>query len=96
MQFPGAHMPARTKAERARRHAAYVKWLAEEHARIRRQRRFLTKGQGPGVAKMIQAMLDRAWELLEAGEAEAADALLEFVPEAEADKLLNEYFEGDQ
>lgn len=92
MIFPGHHMPTRTKPERARRDAAFAKWAAEEKARIARQRRFLTRGKGPGVAKMIQAMLDRAWELLDAGETEAADALLEFVPAPDAEKLLNEFF----
>lgn len=92
MQFPGLHIPARTKPERSRRDAAFAKWAAEEEIRIQRQRRFLTKGQGPGVAKLIQAMLDRAWALLDAGEAEAADALLEFVPAEAAERLLNDFF----
>ena len=34
----------------------------------------------------------RAWALLEAGEAEAADAILEFVPEKAATALLDEFF----
>lgn len=78
-----------------RQDAAFAKWIAEETARIQRQRRFLTRGQGPGIAKLIAAMLDRAWELLDAGRAEAADALLEFVPEAQATALINEFFPED-
>ncbi len=44
-----------------------------------------------------RAILDRAWMLLERGEAEQADLLLEIVPEADARKFLDEYFgEGDE
>lgn len=39
-----------------------------------------------------QAMLDRAWHLLDAGQGEACDALLEFVPEIDATRLLDKYF----
>jgi hypothetical protein len=85
-------MPTRTRAQKAAAEAAYVKWAAQEQRRITRQRRFLTRGQGPGVEKIIQAMLDRAWDLLDAGEAEAADALLEFVPAERAEALLREFF----
>jgi len=51
----------------------------------------------PEKAACEQAMLDRAWTLLDTGMEGAAgcDALLEFMPEARADELLNEYFKED-
>lgn len=53
---------------------------------------------GPGAVaaeNLKQAMISRAWRLLDGGESEACDALLEFLPEADADKMLNEYFFDD-
>lgn len=85
-------MPTRTATERKVRDAAYYKWAAEERERIRRQRSYLTALKGPVFDAMIERMLDRAWQLLEAGECEAADALLEFVPEPLATKLLDDFF----
>lgn len=95
MKFPGQYLPASTKAERQTRDRAYAEWAATEAERIRRQRLYLTHLQEQRIIRdgMIQRMLDRAWELLDAGEAEAADALLEFVPEALAEKLLGEFFD---
>lgn len=42
--------------------------------------------------RLRRGMIDRAWELLDIGQCEACDALLEFVPEKDAEKMLNEYF----
>lgn len=93
MQFPGLHMPTRTAAEKRARDRAYAEWAAQENARIARQREAFRANLGPARAELQRLMLDRAWELLDAGEAEAADALLEFVPEAEAEALLREFFD---
>jgi hypothetical protein len=92
--FPGRHMPQRTATERRARDAAYAKWAATETERVRRQRTYLTALKGRLRDGLVRRMLDRAWDLLDAGEPEAADALLEFAPEPEATALLNEYF-GD-
>ena len=91
MIFPGVDMPARTPAEKARKQKAWAKWVAQENARIARQRRWLDR-PGPVRKGLITAMLNRAWELLDAGECEAADALLEFVPHDQAVALLDEFF----
>lgn len=93
MIFPGQQLPTATKAQRERRDAEFKTWAAGEAERIRRQRAYLTALSGPLRDAMVKRMLDRAWALLDAGECEAADALLEFVPEACADKLLGEFFD---
>lgn len=92
MIFPGQHMPTRTAADRKARDAAFEKWVAEERERVRRQRSYLTSLHGPMRDGIVRRMLDRAWELLDCGEAEATDALLEFVPEADAERLLRDFF----
>jgi hypothetical protein len=94
MQFPGMHMPDKTAAQKRAKTVAFEQWAGKEGARIARQRAAFAENLGPARAELQRLMLDRAWELLDAGEAEAADALLEFVPEAEADALLEEFF-GD-
>lgn len=92
--YPGPALPPNpTKAQRATHDAAFEMWAAEERARIARQRAAFRELMGPSRAALQQIMLDRAWELLDAGECEACDALLEFVPEEAADALLNDYFE---
>jgi hypothetical protein len=97
MMFPGQHMPLRTATDRKARDAAYEKWAAEERARIAYQRKPLTQSKpGPVRQALIKRMLDRAWALLDAGECEAADALLEFVPADQAETLLNEFFPDDR
>jgi hypothetical protein len=96
MMFPGQHMSTNTAAERKARDAAYAKWAAEERARIAYQRKPLTQSKpGPVRQALINRMLDRAWALLDASECEAADALLEFVPEDQAEALLKEFFGDD-
>lgn len=78
--------PEPSEEERAR------KWRAENDERIRRQRIYLTTVRGPLRDAMVKRMLDRAWELLDCGRAEEADAILEFVPEAEAIALVEAFF----
>lgn len=92
MLFPGQHMPERTAAEKRAKRRAFDQWCAEEKVRIARQRAAMKGNMGPAPAELQRLMLERAWDLLEAGECEAADALLEFVPEDKADALLNEFF----
>jgi hypothetical protein len=91
MMFPGHHhMPRQTRIERKAYDAAFDEWAAKEAERVATQRGALAKAQ-PN-AEVIKLMLDRAWALLDASECEAADALLEFVPEEVASKLLDEFF----
>lgn len=95
MQYPGPPLPPKpTARQRAEHDAAFGKWVASERERIARQRRLFAANLGPARADLQRAMLDRAWEFLEAGECEAADALLEFAPEKAGDDLLNEFFGG--
>lgn len=54
---------------------------------------------GPGFAAvevLKKAIIDRAWRLLDIGEFAACDALLEFVPDADANAMLNEYFREEE
>lgn len=44
-------------------------------------------------ARFKQALLDRAWQLLDDNKSDEVDAILEFVPEDDARKLLDEFFE---
>lgn len=85
-------MPVATKVAREKRSAAYAEWAASERERVRRQRTYLTSLSGPLRDAMVTRMLDRAWTLLESAECEAADALLEFVPAEDAERLLAEFF----
>lgn len=93
MRFPGAPLPSKPSAAEKRAHdAAFAKWAAEERVRIAAQRAAMQGNMGPARAELQRLMLDRAWTLLDAGECEAADALLEFVPEPAATALLDEFF----
>lgn len=51
--------------------------------------------EGASVDQLKQIMIDRAWKLLDIGQCDACDALLEFVPEADATKMLDEYFKEE-
>lgn len=74
----------------------FEKWAFEETRRVERQRTlFAMLPDTRATDRLKQAMLDRAWVLLDAGECEACDALLEFIPEDEAQKLLDEFFNDD-
>lgn len=42
--------------------------------------------------RLLEAMLSRAWELLDCGQCEACDALLEFLPSEDAERMLRKYF----
>lgn len=46
--------------------------------------------------RLLEAMLDRAWQCLDAGQTEAADAILEFVPDHKARALLDEFFFSEE
>jgi hypothetical protein len=97
VQFYPPHDPAVTPAEKQANAAAYEVWAAKEEARVQRQRQPLSQFvRGRGGLLLIEMMLDRAWALLDAGECEAADALLEFLPKAQAEALLNEFFKEDE
>ena len=94
--FPGPELPLNaTKAQRAAHDAAFAKWAGEERARVAAQRRAFAKVGRRVRDALERAMLDRAWALLDAGECEAADALLEFCTEAAATALLDEFFPHD-
>ncbi len=64
--------------------------------RIARQRTLFVM-LTPGHAKdaLLKAMLSRAEALIHAGRAEEADAILEFVPSAEAGVLLDRLHPGE-
>jgi hypothetical protein len=89
------------KACRKDADAERERWWREENERIAAQRALWAAlpefGPGAVAADALKAaMIERAWQLLDGGQWEACDALLEFVPEADASKMLNEYFaEGD-
>jgi hypothetical protein len=96
MQFWPPHDPADTEAKKRANRRAYDRWAAAEAVRCRQQREPLSsRRRGPWRGRLIEMMLDRAWLLLDSGEAEACDALLEFVPEDRAEALLREYFKED-
>lgn len=93
MIYPGAPVGEATSTkDRERRAAAFRAWCVQEDERIRRQRLFLSRIGGEVQKELVRAMLLRAWDLLDAGEVEAADALLEFVPEGDARELLDAFF----
>ena len=91
-RFPDSLPANPTKAQRKAHAAAFAVWAAEEANRVRLQRAAFAANLGPARAELQRIMLDRAWALLEMGECEAADALLEFVPETLAAALLDECF----
>jgi hypothetical protein len=87
---------ARADEEKRAREEAYAK----ERARINVQRALWAAlpefGPGGVAAETLKkAIVDRAWKLLDEGQCEACDALLEFVPEADAEAMLSEYFKED-
>lgn len=68
----------------------------QETKRIERQRtKFAMIPDTAARDRFKDAVIARAWELLDIGQSEACDALLEFMPSADADKMLNEYFAED-
>lgn len=71
----------------------------EERQRIARQRALFEEvdeqAPSPAVNALKEAIIERAWALLDMGESAACDALLEFVPEADATKMLDEFFKED-
>lgn len=77
----------------------FQKWAENETRRVERQRTlFNMLPDTAALDRLKQAMLDRAWDLLDGGGlegAEAADALLEFLPSKDAESLLNEFFRDD-
>ena len=96
-EWSGIHRPPpRNKREKREREAEFEAWCEAERRRVAEQRAAFDAAVPPGPARdqLEKAMLDRAWSLLDAGLSgcEAADALLEWLPEAAGDKLLEEYF----
>lgn len=75
---------------------AFEKWAHEEMVRVERQRTLWAMLPDTRALDSFKAaILNRAWVLLDSGECEAADALLEFVPDKDAQKLLDEFFFED-
>ncbi len=92
-RWPSADRPFKNREARDRE---YNKWLAAEQKRIARQRRlFFLIPDGPEKDELKKAMIDRAWDLLDAGYPGASDQLLEFVPEADAEAMHAEYFKDE-
>lgn len=91
-------MPTQAQLRRWQREEAdrRNRWLAEERARVLCQRA-IWKALPASEAKdrLREAMLAQAWTLLDAGKGEACDALLEFLPEEDQDRLLREFFPDD-
>lgn len=88
-------MPTQAQIKRWQREdaEARARWLADEKIRVIRQRSLwaaLPDGEPKEVLR--RAMLEQAWKLLDASQGEACDALLEFLPEADQDGLLREFF----
>ncbi len=72
----------------------------KERERVKGQRALWTAlpefGPGNVAAEALKkAMVDRAWTLLNIGQCEACDALLEFIPEVDAEAMLKKYFPDD-
>lgn len=62
-----------------------------EQVRVERQRTLMAcVFDSRGKDRLQQAMFDRAADLIGAGELNAADALLEFLPSPQAERLLDE------
>lgn len=94
--YPGPDLPKNpTARQRLEHRLAVERWQVSEAARIRAQRGILDGTARWMRRRLIRAMLGRAWDLLEGANPEAADALLEFVPEADAEALLRAYFEDE-
>ncbi|WP_331326465.1 hypothetical protein [Methylobacterium fujisawaense] len=88
-------MPTQAQMKRWQREdaEARARWLADEKIRVMRQRalwRALPDCEPKEALR--KAMLDQAWELLDANRGEACDALLEFLPESDQDQLLRAFF----
>ena len=98
-QFPGPGLSPHASAAQRREHAEAVnKWIEDEARRVARQRAAFLDGTAWRRGRrdsLVECMLERAWSLLDAGECEAADALLEFVPEPRARALLDDFFGDD-
>lgn len=70
----------------------------KDRERVETQRAFFDAAINPASregADLVEALVNRAIDLLDRGQAEACDAILEFVPTEAADKALTDYF-GDQ
>lgn len=68
----------------------------KEGKRIEAQRtRFAMIPDSTAKDRFKDTVINRAWELLDIGACDACDALLEFVPSADAEKMLSEYFAED-
>lgn len=68
----------------------------QDRQRIERQRTlFAMMPDTTARDRLKDGIIARAWELLDIGECAACDALLEFVPSKDAEKMLNEYFAED-
>lgn len=95
----GKRMPA----HRVRKVREEYAWLERAKLRRLREQREFDRHQAlaavlpdcPEVRAFRAAMLDRAWQHLNDGSGEECDAVLEFVPEADARALLDEYFYED-
>lgn len=90
----GPKLPDRATAAEVRRWRAEVEaWVKAENARVANQRLAWERAHTKmGLERVMRLMMDRAWALLDAGEAERADELLNFLPEKVARKLLTDFF----
>lgn len=65
-----------------------------EDQRIARQRNLFTfLPVSPSVEALKEGMLQRAYDLLSNGDAEACDAILEFLPSRDAERMLDAWLD---
>lgn len=85
--------------DRTIRAAEHRNWTAEEERRQERQRTlFAMLPSCNAVDRLKEAMLQRAYDLLWDGDGLGCDALIEFLPSKEVDRMLDAWsadFEGD-
>lgn len=85
------------RAEKRDYHGAQVR--ADEDRRTERQRTlFAMLPPGNAVDRLREAMLQRAYDLLWDGDPLGCDALIEFLPSADVDRMMNAWssdFDGD-
>lgn len=67
--------------------------LRQQAAKIARQREVWTSISGTGRARLVELMGNVAWELLNRGRLDEVDLVLEIMPKADAQRLLDEYFD---
>lgn len=80
----------------ARPTPAEIEYREREDRRIAQQRNLFTfLAPSRAVDALKAAMLERARDLMDNGQPECADALLEFLPSADATKMLDQWLDDE-